>query len=96
MPQRLLDPTDTSFATQPTSVPTTLPKDVREFGFIPDFKLWLPGDLLLFSPVKPNRAQRAIVDARLRLGYAQEHATGAPLDLRPRYNVAPTSMSAQI
>ena len=74
MPQWLLDPRDTSSATQPASVPTTLPKDVREFGFIPDFKLWLPGDLLLFSAVKPNRAQRAIVDAQLRLGYAQEHA----------------------
>ena len=74
MPQRLLDPRDTSSATQPTSVPTTLPEDVREFGFIPDFKLWLPGDLLLFSAVKPNRAQRAIMKAQLRLGYAEEHA----------------------
>ena len=74
MPQRLPDPKDISCATQAASVPTILPKDVREFGFIPDFKLWLPGDLLLSSAFRPNRAQRVIVDARLRPGYDQEHA----------------------
>ena len=74
MPQWLLDPTDTSSATRPASVPTTLPRDVREFGFIPDFKLWLPGDLLLFSAVEPNRAQTAIVEAQERLGYDPEDA----------------------
>lgn len=74
MRQLLLDPTDTASATQPKSVPTTLPKNVREFGFLPDFEIWRPGDLLLFSAVEPNRAQRAIVHAQLELGYAAEHA----------------------
>ena len=74
MPQLLLDPTDASSAKQLKSAPEPLPEHVREFGFIPDFKLWEPGDLLLFSAVEMNPAQRAIVNAQVDLGYAEEHA----------------------
>lgn len=34
----------------------------------------MPGDLLLLSATAPNRAQRAIVDAQRRLGYAEDDA----------------------
>ena len=34
----------------------------------------MPGDLLLFSATAPNRAQRAIVAAQRRLGYAADDA----------------------
>ena len=74
MPQLLLDPTDTSSAKPLNSAPEPLPQSVRKFGFIPDFQLWEPGDLLLFSAVEMNGVQRAIVKAQERIGYADEHA----------------------
>ena len=73
-PQPLLDPADTSSATQLEYAPDLLPPSVRDFGFIPDFRIWKTGDLLLFFAAKMNFLQRAIVNAQERIGHAPEHA----------------------
>ena len=59
MAQLLLDPGDTFSARQLNSAPGVLPERVRKFGFIPDFKLWEPGDLILFPAVNRNAFQNA-------------------------------------
>ena len=69
MSQLVLDPKQTASAPIAKSVPITLPAQVREFGHMPDFDLWKPGDLLLFSALCPSRAQRAIVKAQENMGY---------------------------
>ena len=74
MPQLLLDPAHATSAKKVAPVSTTLPEHVRKFGYLPDFSLWQPGDLLLFSATRLNRAQRAIVQTQNRLGYAQDDA----------------------
>ena len=74
MSQLLLDPAQTALANKVAAVSTTLPKHVRKFGFLPDFSLWQPGDLLLFSATKLSRAQRAIVQTQNRMGYAPDDA----------------------
>ncbi len=74
MPQQFLDPALTKSAKPAALVSTTLPEHVRKFGYLPDFSLWQPGDLLLFSAKRFNRAQRAIVDTQKRLGYALDDA----------------------
>ena len=73
-PQLLLDPRETGRTSTARSAPTRLPLAVREFGHLPDFDLWRPGDALLFSGTRPGFMQRRIVRAQRRLGYAPEHA----------------------
>lgn len=73
-PQLLLDPRETGRTSTARSAPTRLPHAVREFGHLPDFDLWRPGDALLFSSTRPGFMQRRIVRAQRRLGYAPEHA----------------------
>ena len=51
-----------------------LPDCVREFGYLPDVRMWRPGDLLLLSAVKPNFMQQRIINTQRRTGYAEEHA----------------------
>lgn len=72
--QLLLDPKETAQTGAARLAPTVLPDAVRKFGYLPDFVLWQPGDLLLFSSVRPSFMQRRIVEAQRRLGYAPEHA----------------------
>ena len=74
MSQLFLDPEQTESAKPVAWVSTTLPEHVRNFGYLPDFDLWQPGDLLLFSAKRPNRAQRAIVETQKRSGYAPDDA----------------------
>lgn len=72
MPQHILDPrrTDQARNVSPNDrIPGQLPRDVRRFGFVPDCSHWLPGDLLLFSAISKNLAQRAIVTAQTNLLY---------------------------
>ena len=73
--QQVLDPNDVTSARQPDrSQPHTLPSAVRQFGYVPDFDEWLPGDLLLFSTSRPNLLQRQIVNTQVKLKYADEDA----------------------
>ena len=74
-PQLLLDPKKvTSSANLLEFAPDLLPLSVRKFGFIPDFRIWKTGDLILFSAVKMDRVQRAIVRTQKRLDYPHSHA----------------------
>ena len=74
-PQQVLDPADVASARPPDrSQPHTLPSTVREFGYVPDFDEWLPGDLLLFSTLRPSLTQRQIVSTQLKLNYAEDDA----------------------
>lgn len=74
MPQAVLNPEEIGDFTTGKRVSAQLPRHVRELGFIPDFDLWKPGDLLLFSATHPNFAQRQIKQAQERLGYGDEDA----------------------
>lgn len=73
-PQLLLDPCEKGRTSPARSAPTRLPHAVREFGHLPDFNLWRPGDALLFSSIRPGFMQRRIVKMQRRSGYAPEHA----------------------
>jgi len=53
---------------------TQISPDVRTFGYIPDMDKLLPGDLLLFSTIKPSRITRFISTAQLNSGFSDEHA----------------------
>ena len=74
MPSQLvLDPRDVS-AVRGTvrSPPHEIPKELREFGYIPDFQTWCPGDLLLFCNCEPTYMQRGIQRTQSNLNYADE------------------------
>lgn len=74
-PQQVLDAKDVGEALEAKgSQPHILPEKVREFGYVPNFEDWLPGDLLLYSTSRPTFSQRKIVDAQIKLNYATEHA----------------------
>jgi hypothetical protein len=76
MEQTYLDPRDTSIISDaPTqTVSTQLPPQVREFGFIPDTSPWLPGDLVLVSPVVWTWTTQPIFLAQKKGGFSDEHA----------------------
>ena len=67
---RYLDPADPK-TTGTWTPPGWLPQAVRAFGRYPDVRAWLPGDLLLFSSVSPDRISKSIQDFQL-----QGHAPG--------------------
>lgn len=73
--QRVLDPRHTESALESDqSQPSLLPSKVREFGFIPDFDDWLPGDLVLVSRLRRNLIERQVVKTQARLGHARVDA----------------------
>lgn len=74
VPLKLLDPDNVGQPAAVKSAPTQLPPDVRKFGYLPDFDLWRPGDLLLFSAIRPGFMRRQIIAMQEREGYAEEHA----------------------
>ncbi len=77
MTQCILDPRHTEQARDVTSsdrIPGRLPHDVRRFGYVPDCSNWQPGDVLLFSAIKKNPAQRAIVRAQIGHYYDKNDA----------------------
>ncbi len=74
-PQQVLDPKDIAAARRPNqSQPHILPQFVREFGYVPDFDDWLPGDLLLFCSSRGSLIAQQIVSTQLKLNYAPDHA----------------------
>ena len=72
--QPLLDPGNIGQPGAAQSAPTRLPDSVRDFGYLPDFSLWRPGDVLLFSAVRPGFMQRRIIATQRRENYAPVHA----------------------
>ena len=73
MPQKLLDPNDLVDVTGEISV-NLLPQAARSFGYIPDYRSCLPGDLILFSDRFPGITSRFIINAQQRAGFAPEHS----------------------
>jgi hypothetical protein len=56
-------------------VPTEpIPVRLRDFGFFPNTDDWLPADLLLVAPVRPDWIHRQITIAQLHGGYAKQDA----------------------
>ena len=74
MPQLLLDPGAITEDIEVRPAPATLPERVRGFGYLPDFTLWRPGDLLLFSELEPSFIPEQIVKTQKRFHYAPEDA----------------------
>jgi hypothetical protein len=73
MPQRVLDPADTT--TNGTWVPPgPIPKSLRSFGRFPDIDQWWPGDLILVSAAIPGYLSRQIRAAQEYGGYAADDA----------------------
>jgi hypothetical protein len=50
-----------------------LPHAARRFGYVPDFSLCLPGDLVLFRHTSPGYGSRAIASAQIKGGFGPEH-----------------------
>jgi len=51
-----------------------LPPHVRNFGYVPDFSLCKPGDLILFRSRNPGFIERQITITQRLIGLAEEHA----------------------
>lgn len=71
--QNYLDPRVES-ASGSWQPPGPIPKKIRRFGRFPDTALWKPGDLLLFSAVRPSLASRAIIRTQTNGGFNEKHA----------------------
>lgn len=71
--QIVLDPADSTTTGQWT-LSGPIPQALRQFGRFPDVRLWLPGDLLLFSAIHPGWIARSIIQGQQRGGYAEEDA----------------------
>ncbi len=71
--QIILDPSDTSLASEDVSLPT-LPPAARQFGFLPNVRKCLPGDLVLYAAVDANAVGREITRSQKLAGFADEHA----------------------
>jgi len=74
MPQSVLDPRQTVASGTAWSPQEPIPVRVRSFGLFPNVDDWLPGDLLLVSPIHPDWIDRQICQAQERSGYAPEDA----------------------
>jgi hypothetical protein len=71
--QRVLDPRQ-PLAQGKWTPPGPLPPALRNFGYFPDLSNLWPGDLFLFSSLKPSAGSKAIVWAQQRGGYGAEDA----------------------
>jgi hypothetical protein len=71
--QRVLDPRQ-SLAEGSWTPPEAIPPALRNFGYFPDLSNLWPGDLLLFSSLKPSAGSKAIAWAQQHGGYCEEDA----------------------
>ncbi len=73
MPRPILDPINIGAPVGTSSI-DILPTSLRALGHAPAIERLLPGDLLLFHPVKATLTSRAIAGAQRRAGFAPAHA----------------------
>jgi len=73
VPQRIIDPEEHGNPAAITRI-NVLPPHVREFGYVPDFSLCMPGDLVLFSSTTPGFVDKQIELTQRLIGLADEHA----------------------
>lgn len=63
MPQIVVDPNNRGTLVDASAF-APIPPKVREFGFVPNFRECLPGDLILFRNVVPNIFGRSIIHSQ--------------------------------
>ena len=68
-----LNPESAPMATAVWQPVDPVPRNVREWGYCPNFPAWLPGDLILVSALQPGFVQKAIRTVQSQ-GYAMDHA----------------------
>ena len=74
MSQHYLDPGSPPTEHQKPLARISLPKHVSAFGFEVDYSKLLPGDILLFSPLKPGFLSKAIRHAQEKSGSDKSHS----------------------
>ena len=73
MSQKFLNPVDAN-ANKSVALVGPLPTKLRDFGFYPNTRDWLPGDLVFFSALKPSWISRRIIAAQRAGGFAEADA----------------------
>jgi hypothetical protein len=73
VPQILIDPNDRGDTSGTISV-NIVPEKTRKYGFVPNFALCKPGDLILSHPLSSGFLDRRIVRTQIRAGFDAEHA----------------------
>lgn len=69
-PHLVLDPRRASGESAGEFYPRkSLPRHIRDFGYVPDESQILPGDLVLFSALEPSLVSRAIIKSQTVGGY---------------------------
>jgi len=71
--QLIIDPASVGKPTDTRSI-ALLPQAAREFGYVPDLTLCLPGDLVLFRDPAPGLIGRSITSSQLNAGFSKEDA----------------------
>src|SRR5437879_5728534 len=70
--ENILDPRRRRAVVGEWSPSGPLPQTVRNFGYVPDVFRWLPGDLILTSPLRPNHLNSMITRMQQRGGYDEK------------------------
>lgn len=73
MSQLIIDPAAHGNPSDTRSI-ALLPHAARQFGYVPDVALCLPGDLVLFRNPKPDCTGKSIIRSQLNAGFSKEHA----------------------
>lgn len=71
LPQRIIDRRNVEDAVDDRRI-AIIPPPLRNFGYVPNFGLCKPGDLVLSHGIAPNWIGRSISDAQRRAGFAAD------------------------